>query len=379
MLVNHTNKKKTTLMLSATMMMAMILSACGGSTPAAPKTEGATQAPASNAVGAQFNGSGSTFVQPLFEDWAFAYKQLDGTVSINYSGGGSGQGKKDIIAGTVDFAGSDSKLTDEEFGKKPMQHIPMVAGAIVLAYNIEGVTSQIVLDNQAVGDIYVGKIEKWSDAAIAKLNPDVKFPDIPINVVHRSDGSGTTNIFTLFLTAASENWKGAVTPSAGTTVDWPVDKLKRGQGGKGNQGVAAAVQKTNGAIGYVELSYAKNNKMAYAKQVNAAGKIIDATPESVTEAMKDAQLSERLTADIVNSKQDAAWPIAGIAYTILNKDYPDCAKAEKLLKFWNWALTDADAKARAAKQLYASLPDAVSAKAMDALKGITCQGKAVLK
>ena len=379
MRVNHTNKKKTTLMLSATMMMAMILAACGGSTPAAPKTEGAAQAPASNASGVQLNGSGATFPQPLYEDWAFAYKQIDGGVSINYSGGGSGQGKKDIIAGTVDFAGSDAKLTDEEFGKKPLQHIPMVAGAVVLAYNIEGVTTQIVLDNVTIGDIYAGKIEKWSDPAIAKLNTGVKFPDDLINVVHRSDGSGTTNIFTLFLTAASENWKAAVNPSAGSTVDWPVDKLKRGQGGKGNQGVAAAIQKTKGAIGYVELSYAQNNKMPFAKQINAAGKTVDASPASVTEAMKDAQLSDRLTADIVNSKQEAAWPIAGMTYVLLNKDYADCAKAEKLLKFWNWALTDADAKARAAKQLYATLPDAASAKAIDALKGITCQGKAVMK
>ncbi len=355
-----------------------LLAACGGST-AAPANAPAG-APAQNSgKGVQLNGSGSTFAQPIFEDWAFAFSQIDTGVQINYSGGGSGQGKKDIIAGTVDFAGSDSKLTDEEFAKIPLQQVPAMAGAVVLAYNIEGVTSQIVLDNATIGAIYVGKIEKWSDPAIAKLNPDVKFPDLPINVVHRSDGSGTTNIFTLFLTAASADWKSAVNPSAGSTVDWPVDKLKRGQGGKGNQGVAAAIQKTKGAIGYVELAFAKNNKMTYAKQINVAGKTVDATPESVTEAIKDAQFSDRLTTDIVNSKQDGAWPIAGVTYVILNKDYKDCAKAEKLLKFWNWTLTDADAKARAGKQLYAILPDAAIAQSTGALKTITCNGAAVLK
>ncbi len=377
MFVNINRKKSALMSLLAVIMVS--LAACGSAPVAAPKADGATQAPAASAGGIQLNGSGATFPQPLYEDWAFAYVQNNTGVSINYSGGGSGQGKKDIIAGTVDFAGSDSKLTDEEFGKKPLQHIPMVAGAIVLAYNIEGVTQQVVLDNPTIGDIFVGKIEKWNDPAIAKLNAGVAFPDAPINVVHRSDGSGTTNIFTLFLSAASENWKSAVNPSAGSTVDWPVDKLKRGQGGKGNQGVAAAIQKTKGAIGYVELSYAQNNKMAFAKQVNAAGKTVDASPASVTEAMKDAKLSDRLTADIVNSKQEAAWPIAGLTYVLLNKDYQDCAKAEHLLKFWNWALTDADAKTRAGKQLYATLPDAVSTAAIAAVKGITCQGKPVLK
>lgn len=363
--------------------VATLLAACGApAAPAAPaaKTDANAAAPAQSSGGAvQLNGSGATFPQPLYEDWAFAYSQTDTSVKINYSGGGSGQGKKDIIASTVDFAGSDAKLTDEEFGKAALQQIPTVAGAVVLAYNIEGVTDPLVLDNATIGGIFVGKIEKWNDAAIAKLNPTITLPDLPINVVHRSDGSGTTNIFTLFLTAASEDWKSTVNPSAGSTVDWPVDKLKRGQGGKGNQGVAAAIQKTKGAIGYVELAFAKNNKMAYAKQVNVAGKTVDATPESVTEAIKDAQFSDRLTTDIVNSKQEGAWPIAGVTYLIVNKDYKDCAKAEKLLKFWNWALTDADAKARAAKQLYSVLPDDALAKSTAALKSITCNGAAVLK
>ena len=176
----------------------------------------------------KLNASGATFPQPLYEDWAFAFNQLDPSVVINYAGGGSGQGIKDIKAGTVDFAGSDALLTDKDYADAPdLQMIPTVAGAVVLAYNVKGITTSITLDANTVAGIYLGKIEKWNDPAIAKLNPDVKFPDLPINVVHRSDGSGTTNIFTLYLSAVSEDWKKG--PGAGTAVDWPVDKLDAGR------------------------------------------------------------------------------------------------------------------------------------------------------
>jgi len=376
------NTEKLTSM-SVALIASVVLTACNTTQPQAPSApaasgaSGSTAAPASGSV--QINGSGATFPQPLYENWAFAYNKVDPAVKINYSGGGSGQGKKDILAGTVDFAGSDATLTDAEFAKKPLQHIPVVAGAVVLAYNVKGVTAPLVLDGPTIGSIFAGKIEKWNDAAIAKLNPGVTLPDTVINVVHRSDGSGTTNIFTLYLTAVSDVWKGAVNPSNGTTVDWPVDKLKRGQGGKGNQGVAAAVHQTQGAIGYVELAYAQNNKIPFAKLINAAGKTVDASPAATTAAMKDAQFSDRLTSDIENSKQPEAWPIAGFTYLLVNKDYADCDKATKLLQWIQWGLTNADAQNSASQLLYAPLPADVSGKAIAALKAITCKASPVLK
>jgi len=336
-----------------------------------------TAAPKDAPGSIKLNASGATFPQPLYEDWAFAFNQRDPSVVINYAGGGSGQGIKDIKAGTVDFAGSDALLSDKDYADAPnLQMLPTVAGAVVLAYNIKGVTQTITLDANTVVAIYQGKIEKWNDPAIAKLNPDIKFPDLPINVVHRSDGSGTTNIFTLYLSAVSEEWKKS--PGAGTAVDWPVDKMGRGQGGKGNPGVAAAVQNTNGAIGYVELAYAKSNNILYAKMINAAGKTVEASIPSTMAAIKDAKFDDKLTAIIVNSQQPDAWPIAGFTYLIVNKDYKDCKKAEKLVSFVNWALSDPAAVERAGKLLYAPLPKEVTPRVLDTVNKITCNGKPVV-
>jgi phosphate transport system substrate-binding protein len=326
----------------------------------------------------QLNASGATFPQPLYEDWAFAFNQFDPSVVINYNGVGSGQGIKDIKAGVVDCAGSDALLSDQDYKDAPgLQMLPTVGGPVVLAYNIKGVTQTITLDANTVVGIYQGKIANWNDAAIAKLNPDVKFPDLPINVVHRSDGSGTTFIFTTFLSAVSSDWKNG--PGAGTAVDWPVDKQGRGQGGKGNPGVAAAVQNTNGAIGYVELGYAKSNSILYAKMVNASGKTVEASIPSTVAAMQDAQFSDKLTAIMVNSKQPDAWPIAGFTYLIVNKDYKDCKKAQKLVAFVNWALTNSAAADRAAKLVYAPLPKEVQPKVLDAVNKITCNGQPLAK
>lgn len=359
--------------LSGIAAFGLILAACGG----ANTSQGAATSAPKTSV--KLNGSGATFPQPLYEDWAFGYSQVDKSAEINYSGGGSGQGKKDILAGTVDFAGSDAALSDDEAKQKPLVQLPSIAGAVVAIYNLADVTNTIYLDAKTLGDIYFGKIEKWNDAAIAAINPGIIFPDQAINVVHRSDGSGTTSIFTTYLCAASETWKATVNPCKGTTVDWPVDKLKRGQGGSGNQGVAAAVQKTAGAIGYVELAYAKNNKIPYAQMINAAGKKMDATIASTTAATAGAKFSDRNAADIVNSASADAWPIAGFTYIILNKDYTDCAKAGKLLNWLNWSLTDSAATDRVSKLLYAPLSKDTQTLSLNALKSVTCNGQPVLK
>ncbi len=361
------------LFVSSLLALALIVSACAPSAaPAAQAQEPAKEAPGS----IKLNASGATFPQPLYEDWAFAYSQFDPSVVINYAGGGSGQGIKDIKAGTVDFAGSDALLKDSDYAEAPnLQMIPTVAGAVVLAYNVKGITSSITLDADTVAQIFIGKIEKWNDPALARLNPGVTFPDLPINVVHRSDGSGTTNIFTLYLSAVSQDWKQG--PGAGTAVDWPVDKLGRGQGGKGNPGVAAAIQNTNGAIGYVELAYAKTNNILYAKMVNAAGKTVEASIPSTVAAIQGARFDDKLTAVIVNSKALDAWPIAGFTYLIVNKDYQDCKKAAKLVGFINWALTNAGAVDRASKLLYAPLPQAAQPEVLGIVNKITCEGKPV--
>ena len=354
------------------LMMPLAALAITASTVAAPMAVSAAGEVA-------LNGSGSTFVQPLLENWAFEYAKVDTAVKINYSGGGSGKGKTDIINGTVDFAGTDSPLNDAEAGRKAMVQIPIAAGAVVAVYNLPGVKT-LTFDGATLGKIYAGKIEKWNDPAIAALNKGAALPNIPIIVVHRSDGSGTTNIFTTYLARASDDWKATVTPPSGTTVDWPADKVKRGLGGAGNQGVAATVQKARGAIGYVELAYAVNNKIAYAKMINAADTTVDASVASVVAAMSDAAFDKRNKADIENSKDAAAWPISGFTYLLLNKDYADCAKAGKLLSFVTWSLTSPAAQARATRLLYANLPASIVPAAGVAIKSVTCaNGNPVFK
>ena len=330
-------------------------------------------------VKVQLNGSGATFPQPLYEEWAYNFNDhVDPTVQINYSGVGSGQGKTDILNGTVDFAGSDAALTNSEAAKKPMQQIPMVAGAVVVVFNLPGITN-LTLDADTVAAIYLGKIEKWNDAAIANLNPSVNLPATTILVVHRSDGSGTTNIFTTYLAVASDEWRKAVYPSYGTTVSWPADKLKRGVGGKSNAGVAAAVKTTVGAIGYVELAYALNNKISFAKMINPAGKVVTASTASTIAAMRNAWFDSRMASTIVNSKEPDAWPIAGFTYLILNKDYQDCDKAVKLIQWIVWGLTSDEAKANAVSQSYAPLPASVIPSIGQKLLFVTCQGELLWK
>ena len=322
----------------------------------------------------QLNGSGATFPQPLYEDWVYTFnQQVDSSVKINYSGGGSSKGKKDIIAGTVDFAGTDAPLTNSEAAQKKMIQIPTVAGAVVVVFNVPGVKS-LTFDADTLAAIYLGKIEKWNDPAIAQLNPGVRLPNQTIIVTHRSDGSGTTNIFTTYLSMASAAWRDGVKPSMGTSVDWPADKLERGLGGSGNPGVAALVQKTRGAIGYVELNYAVKNKIAFAKMINAAGNTVVASPASTTAAMKSAWFNQRLESTIANSSEAEAWPIAGFTYLLVNQDYKDCNKATKLMQWIVWGITSDAAKARTAALLYAPLPPDIVPTIGEQIKTVTCNG-----
>jgi phosphate transport system substrate-binding protein len=345
-------------------------------------TPGSTQPPAATALPAgsvQLNGAGATFPLPVYTEWIYAYQYVDPSVTLNYQGIGSGGGKKAIIDNTVDFAGSDSLLTDAEYTSgKDLQMYPMVAGAVVPIYNVEGVTQTLTLDGNLLVGIYNATVTKWNDPAIAALNASIKLPDKSITVVHRSDGSGTTEMFTNALSSFSADWKANV--GAGTSVQWPVDKAGNGIGGKGNQGVAAAVQNTPNSIGYVELSYAIANKIAYANMINKAGNKVTANAESLASAMNDFanNFTDKLTNIIVNGSGAKSWPISGYTYMILHTtSMTDCVKAQKLVGFLKWALTDTAAAKRAASLGYSVLPDAVRIQVLAKLGAVTCNGAPV--
>ena len=359
---------------------ALFLSACAsGSTSA---QEG-SDSPVSSV---QINGAGATFPLPVYTEWIYAYQYVDPSVTLNYQGIGSGGGKKAIVDGTVDFAGSDSLLGDEEYqAGGDLQMYPMLAGAVVPIYNIEGLTADdptLVLDRQTLADLYLGKITEWNDPAILSLNPDLssKLPAAAITVVHRSDGSGTSEIFTKALASFRQEWKDGV--GAGTSVEWPVDKAGNGVGGKGNQGVAAAVQNTPNSLGYVELSYAVANKITFAQMVNKAGNTVTADAETLQSAMADfaGSFSDRLTTNIVDGEGADSWPIAGYTYLVLHtQSMTDCQKAQKLLEYVHWTLTDSGAAQRAADLGYAVLPESVQTLVLGKLGEVTCNGNVVIQ
>ncbi len=347
------------------------------STPAPTTPPQPTQLPAGSV---QINGAGATFPVPVYTEWIFAYQYVDPSVTINYQGIGSGGGKKAIVDNTVDFAGSDSVLKAEEYtAGKDLQMYPVLAGAVVPIYNIEGVTKTITLNGEILADIYLGKIKTWNDEKIVALNKGINLPAKNITVAHRSDGSGTTEIFTNALSSFSDEWKSSV--GAGSAVEWPVDKAGNGVGGKGNQGVAAAVQNTNNSIGYVELSYAIANKIPFAQLINKAGKTVKANAESLASAMNDFAnaFSDKLTAVIVNGAGEKTWPISGYTYLILHTtSIQDCTKAQKTLEFFKWGLTDSAAAKRASDLGYSVLSDAVRQTVLTKFGEVTCNGNPVL-
>jgi len=369
-------------LLFVLVILSFVLAACGA--PATPDTSMASLPPGS----VQINGAGATFPLPVYTEWTYAYQFVDPAVVINYEGIGSGGGKKAIIDGTVDFAGSDSLVTDDEYtAGKDLQMYPMVAGAEVMIYNIPELDlandPALIIDRQTLVDIYMGKVTSWNDPAITATNPDLasKLPNQPIVVAHRSDGSGTTEIFTRALSAISDDWKNSV--GFGSSVEWPVatSNPTNDVGGKGNQGVAAAVQNTPYAIGYVELSYAVANKLTYAQFVNKAGKTLDSTPETLQSAMDDFanSFTDKLTNVIVDGPGDNSWPIAGYTYLVLHtQSMTDCVKAQKLLDYIVWTQTDPAAAKRAGELGYATLPPAVRDQVLAKLGEVTCNGNPVM-
>ncbi len=311
------------------------------------------------------NGAGASFPFPIYAKWFSEYNKLHPNVQINYQSIGSGGGIRQLTAQTVFFGASDGPMTDEQLQSAPgpILHLPTVLGAVVPAYNIEGVSAELKFTGPLLADIFLGKVTKWNDPAIAKVNPGVKLPDTDITVVHRSDGSGTTYIFADYLGKVSPDWKKRVGVS--TALNWPV-----GLGGKGNEGVAGLVKQTPGAIGYVELIYALQNQIAYGAVQNKDGKFLRATIDGVTAAA--AAAANAMPADfrvsITNAPGSTAYPISSFTWLLFYQNPKDKVSAKTMVEFMKWALADGQ---KFTKDLgYAPLPANVVKLEMAALTKI---------
>jgi phosphate transport system substrate-binding protein len=322
----------------------------------------------------KITGAGATFPNIIYQNWILTYNQQNPSVQLNYQSIGSGGGIRQFSDKTVDFGASDAPMTDSAIAaiQGNVLHVPTVLGAVVLMYNLPGVAQQLKFTPALISDIFLGKLTKWNDARIAAVNPGLGLPDVDILVVHRSDGSGTTFIFTDYLSKVSPEWQGKV--GKGVSVNWPT-----GLGGRGNEGVAATVNQTPGAIGYVELAYARSNRLPYGQLQNSAGKFMNPTLEATTAALAASMSAMGPNTDfrvsITNSDSPDAYPIASMTYLLLRKQSDDPAKTAALIRFVWWAETDGQAKA---PQLgYAPLPAALRPWIAERLASITAGGKAV--
>ncbi len=293
------------------------------------------------------NGAGATFPYPVYSAWAFDYNKVTGA-KLNYQSIGSGGGIRQITERTVDFGASDAPLAPEQLRKDKLMQFPAVIGGVVMVVNLPGVKAgQMKLDSDAVCKIYLGEIKKWDDPKIKALNPNVKLPGIDINVVHRSDGSGTTAIFTNYLSGVCPQWKSKV--GAGTSVNWPV-----GIGGKGNEGVANYTKRAADSIGYVEFAYAEQNKLAYALLKNPAGNVVEPSFKTFEDAAATAHFDAKddFNLWLVNAPGKNAWPIAGATFILLAREKKD--SNAKVVKFFDWAFKNGDRKAK--ELVYVPLP-----------------------
>lgn len=296
------------------------------------------------------NGAGSTFMYPALTKWFEVYSGIDSSVQFNYQAIGSGAGIKQITAKTVDFGGTDGPMTMDQMTQAPgrIYHIPMVMGAEAIAYNVPGVSSGLKLTPDILAGIFLGKITQWNDPLLTAQNPGVNLPNSPIVVAHRSDGSGTTYIFTDYLSSVSSDWKSRV--GKGTSVNWPV-----GLGGKGNQGVSGILKQSPGSIGYVELAYAIQNSLPYAVMQNQSGNFVEPTVETTSEAANGVSIPEDFRVSIVNSSNPKAYPICGFSWMLIYKNMTDDpVKGKAIVSFAKWAVTDG--QKYSADLYYAPLP-----------------------
>jgi phosphate transport system substrate-binding protein len=319
-----------------------------------------------NGLNAQtlINGAGSTFDYPAFSKWFEAYKSVDPTVQINYQSIGSGGGQKQLLNQTVNFGASDAPMTDEAMASAPgkILHFPIVAGGVAIMYNLPG-NPKLKLDGDTLANIYLGNITKWNDPKIAALNPDVDLPDLNIAPVHRTEGSGTTYIFTDYLTSVNPVWADSV--GKGTSVKWPAGI---GLGAKGTEGVAGEVKQISGAIGYGELAYADQSKITYADMKNSSGNFVSPAPDSVSAALATATIPDDFRFSMVNPPGADAYPIAGASWVVVYQNQKDPVAGKKLVAFLRWAITDGQKISE--KLDYAPLPDSVQQRELKLLDTI---------
>ncbi len=356
------------------------LASPGPSTTAGPSVSGPdlTQLPPAPAYSGAIAGAGATFPNPIYQQWLVDYNKVFPAIKISYDSIGSGGGVKQITANTVQFGGSDAPLKPEErtaaqqANGTEVLHIPTVFGAVVPAYNLSGVSAKLNFTPDILGGIFAGKITRWNDPAITAANPGVSLPAIDITVVHRADGSGTTNVFTGYLTKVSQVWRDTLgANSAGKEVAWPV-----GLGGQGNEGVTATVTQTPGAIGYIELAYAIQNNVSFGKVQNSSGNFIDASLASVTAAANLSTIPTDLTFSSTNTDAPDGYPIANATWLLVYRDQQKVsdnqARSQALVHFLLWVLDKGEAEAPALD--YAPLPDALRAAALKMVGTISWGG-----
>jgi phosphate transport system substrate-binding protein len=369
---------------------ALILAACSGS-PANP-AQPVAQEPASQSGGEpaptptpalqvqparpgsiSLTGAGATFPFPLYSRWFYEYAFVDPSVRFNYQSIGSGGGIRQITARTVDFGGSDALLNDEMKANAPgLIQVPIVAGAVVPVYNVldtggNKIEAGVNFTPDLLVDIFLGKVNRWNDPRFAENNPEIQFPDQPIVVAHRSDGSGTTFLWVSFLSQVSDEWTSTV--GVGTSVNWPV-----GLGGKGNEGVAGLVSEQPGSLGYVEVAYAKQNNLSFGFVQNREGNFIEPTLESIVAASDSyaQEMPDDFGQLLTNAPGSDSYPVAGYTFILMYEDMPDCVKAGKLVEFLFWAMEEGGQYAF--DLLYAPLGDSVVELVTERLNSITCEG-----
>jgi len=331
--------------------------------------------PAAALAQVQLNGAGATFPNIIYQNWMLTYNQTHPDVKLNYQSIGSGGGIRQFSDGTVDFGGTDAPMSDSAIAAigGNVLHIPTVMGAVVAVYNLQALPQAVRFTPDVLADIFLGKITKWNDARLASINAGVTLPASDIIVVHRADGSGTSYVFTDYLSKVSSEWQQKV--GKGPSVNWPV-----GLGGRGNEGVASTVSQTPGAIGYVELAYATSNKIPFGTLRNSAGNWITPSLQSVTAAaagaMKDMGPSTDFRVSITNASGAQAYPISSFTWFLVHKTYADTAKARALVQFIWWA--ESEGQAKAPELSYAPLPNELHSGTEARLKSVKSGGRSVL-
>jgi phosphate transport system substrate-binding protein len=362
--------KKVLAVLAAAALVTGVV-ACGGG----DDSSSGSSAGGGSKAGGSINGAGATFPQPVYQEWASKIKDAQG-ITVNYQGIGSGGGIAQFTAGTVDFGATDSAMKDEEIAaakkKGEPVHIPTVMGAVTVSYNVEGVKSGIKMDGATIADIFLGKVKKWNDPEIAKLNAGMDLPGDDITVCHRSDESGTTANFTSFLVNYSDAWKSG--PGTDKSVDWPT-----GTGAKGNDGVAACIKQNAGAIGYVEQAYALANNFTFASVKNKSGAFVAPELPSTSAAGEGLDIPDDLRISTIDAPGAKAYPITALTFLLVYQDMckagVDEGKAQAVKAWLSYAEGEGQ---RVAQELqYAPLPDDLHSKAQEKIDGLQCNGKAI--